>query len=84
MCLCLTTQKSAAKIAAIGARKIPKPLIKLSKEAAEWIIFLHKESELRLFQVRIWVVLPRNHNPRCGDGPDDNSSADIDILREQA
>ena len=39
MALLLTTQKSAARIAAMGARKMPKPDMKLNKLDAEWMIF---------------------------------------------
>jgi hypothetical protein len=39
ICLFLTTQKSAARIAAIGARKMPRPAMKDNREEAEWIIF---------------------------------------------
>lgn len=79
----MVTQKSAPKIAAIGARKIPKPDINASKDAAEWMI-----SHGTMIQPPVIVaIMAKTYVSKRGivhviDGLVLTSTTDVDILWE--
>ena len=72
-------------MALIGAKKIARPAMKVSSEAAEETIFHLSDGSVRnLLDVQQAQSHSRDHDPTCDNGGEDYASPDVDILGKQA